>query len=275
MIPDIMRKGFRVVYYLLRGRRGVPRSVNGRTYRFSAHVARGIPETIAEPMLEVWIDLTRGARVAFEVGAHVGTYALICSMTAPKGSRIYGFEPSPETYRILCDTARLNRLQGGHADIIPVNKACGATTGVVSFIRDGVKETNRLASAAGQPGNVEVEVITLDAFCEEHAVVPEVMKIDAEGAEVMVLEGMRGVLQANDIVVLIELHHILWHLFDVTGDGLLALVHELGYELYGSDGLVLTRDRIASAGFALMQKPGSSRRWNALTGRVGEPALAS
>jgi FkbM family methyltransferase len=210
--------------------------------------------------------MTREADVAFEVGAHIGTYAIICSREMRKGSKIFGFEPSPETYRVLCDTARINRLDGGHAEIIPVNKACGATAGIVEFVRDGLKETNKLARGASGGGNVKVEMVTVDEFCRERGVVPDVMKIDAEGAELIVLQGMRETLKNHAPVILIELHHILWDEFGVTGPQLLDLARDAGYAMYGSDGLVLTPVRMETAGFAIMQRPGPAIRWKPVPG---------
>jgi FkbM family methyltransferase len=261
ILKDLLRRVFRAAYYVLNRRRGVERTVNGQTYRFSAYVARGIPRVIPEPMLNVWRDLTRGASVAFEVGAHIGTYAIICSREMHEGSKIYGFEPSPETYRVLCDTARINRLQKGNADILPVNKACGEKAGVVEFVRDGLKETNRLAVGGNSHGNVRVEMVTLDEFCGEAGVIPDVMKIDAEGAELIVLKGMPRVLREGNPVILIELHHILWEEFGVTAAALLGVIHGAGYKLYSSGGDELTLENIGSAGFGIMKRPETPRRW--------------
>jgi FkbM family methyltransferase len=267
-LRNLLRGAFRAGYYALFGRRGVVRTVNGQSYRFSAHVARGIPRAIAEPMLKVWQDMTREADVAFEVGAHIGTYALICAREMRPGSKLFGFEPSPETYRVLCDTARVTKLDGSRGEIIPVNKACGATAGTVEFIRDGLKETNKLASGSTSHGNIKVEMVTLDAFCRERGVVPDVMKIDAEGAELIVLDGMRETLRAHAPVILIELHHILWDEFGVTGPQLLELAREVGYAMYGSDGVVLSPERMESAGFAIMQRPGPPKHWRPIAGSL-------
>jgi hypothetical protein len=53
---------------------------------------------------------------------------------------------------------------------------------------------------------VMVPSVTLDAFCRERRIAPDVIKIDVEGAELRVLRGARAILTTHRPRVLCEVH---------------------------------------------------------------------
>jgi hypothetical protein len=84
---------------------------------------------------------------------------------------------------------------------------------------------------------ISVKVVSLDEeIAEGRLPVPDVVKLDVEGAEVAVLSGLRETLIRHDPVVICELH--------ASNDAVLRLAGECGYSVTNLEG---TRD-VAGAG---------------------------
>ena len=65
-------------------------------------------------------------------------------------------------------------------------------------------ETQPRYEQSGQ--RYEVEVTTLDTIADKQGRPPDVLKIDAEGSEVAILSGARGLLESSPPVILCEFH---------------------------------------------------------------------
>ena len=72
---------------------------------------------------------------------------------------------------------------------------------------------------------------TLDSYCQERGLLPQVIKIDVEGAEYRVLLGARELLFKNDVSILCEVHPKQMENCGGDIDAFYALLAELGYEL--------------------------------------------
>lgn len=123
----------------------------------------------------------------FDVGANIGVFTVLQGM---QGARVFSFEPNPESYGRLLQNVAANNLServrvfptalGGEHGMGSLQVIEGGTTGGV------VKPLDVGASASG----VAVAIATLD---EVVATLPglsiDLLKIDAEGAEVEILHG--------------------------------------------------------------------------------------
>jgi hypothetical protein len=101
-----------------------------------------------------------------------------------------------------------------------LQQAVTSREGTASFIAEGVDGANRLTSdeATGAEKVVQVAATTVDAFCRRHGVTPQVIKIDAEGAELEVLRGARETIRAAgpDLQLFVEMHPHLWSSFGTS-----------------------------------------------------------
>jgi hypothetical protein len=57
-----------------------------------------------------------------------------------------------------------------------------------------------------------VDVVTLDGFCEREGLRPDFVKIDVEGAELVVLRGARRTIEVtrNHLSLFVEMHPTVW-----------------------------------------------------------------
>ena len=171
------------------------------------------------------VDLSRGCRCALDIGAHSGLYSLLFARLSPE---VYAFEPLPENMVRLCHTVAGNRLSE-RIRVIPA--AVGGEVGLSGFSPGPETSMGSLQATGAQP----VVVVTLDAFCKQFSLRPEVIKIDVEGAESEVLTGGKGILGTLHPKLLLSTHS------EALKQTCLRQLAELGYRrvrLLGTDTIV-------------------------------------
>ena len=122
--------------------------------------------------------------VALDIGAYIGTHAMLMGRLAGPESRVYAFEPQRKLHRELRRNIDLNGL----ANVTALKYVIGAALG-----EGGV--------AVGTGGE-RVEMRTLDSFGFQNV---SLVKIDVEGFENEVLAGAERLLRENRPVILIEI----------------------------------------------------------------------
>ncbi len=231
-IKNSLRGLFRQLYYAVYGKAGKSITINNEAYQVSAHTARGINSVIDELPLKLLGNLVKDADVVFDIGANIGVISIILSKKMKQGATIYAFEPAPNTFVYLKDTAR---VQTGNAVIIPFNNAISNKQEVLQFTN--LERTTRNHVVTGnQPGTIAVKAITIDAFCAEHKVVPQVMKIDVEGAEYWALLGMEQTLKQNDCTILVEIHPEYLASHGITAAMFQDFIQLVGYKVFNTAG---------------------------------------
>jgi FkbM family methyltransferase len=168
----------------------------------------------------------------------------------PVGARVYAVEPSPGSFEILRDCARVNDAP---AAIIPIQAALGDTGGVARLHVDSpTAATNHLTRDANARSGIEVRVLTLDALCAEHALRPGAVKIDVEGWELRVLNGGQDTLRAIRPVIVLELH---WGgETDLQPRDILVVARDLNYRLLdGTGAAVDDESRLLRQNFVVMR----------------------
>ncbi|HEV2545522.1 MAG TPA: FkbM family methyltransferase [Methylobacterium sp.] len=147
--------------------------------------------------------------VFLDVGSNFGIYSAVASETIAHSGHIYAFEANPHTYKFLVKTAQANRLAylGRHQFI---NRAVGPVDGETSFafIPEGLggghipfpgEDTSRQQV-------VTVEMVTLDNFLPADLIV-NFCKVDVEGHELGVLQGMTDVIARSPEIRLLLEHY--------------------------------------------------------------------
>lgn len=174
--------------------------------------------------------LAKEVRVFVDVGVHVGFYALLAGH-ANLGSRVYAFEPLPQTYQRLEQNVRLNGL----ANVSCIAAALGDDNGHAELYcpGDGIPCSASLSAGLYQASletmrRVTVPILTLDAFVESSGVARvDLMKMDTEGTAPQVLRGAIGLLRRDRPRIVCEV------LREVgTGKDLESILGPLGYQYY-------------------------------------------
>jgi FkbM family methyltransferase len=146
--------------------------------------------------------------VVFDVGANLGAYTLLFAQWASPNGRVFAFEPAPAS---LTGLRRHLQLNGVNDRVEVVAAAVSESSGTATFHMDRHGGTSGLFTATDAASTpVTVATTTLDHFCAERGVQPNVIKIDVEGAELEVVRGGRETLASPAVTTFVEFHPAIW-----------------------------------------------------------------
>jgi FkbM family methyltransferase len=148
--------------------------------------------------------LSPGAWV-IDVGANVGHYTLKMSELVKSDGRVFAIEPVPFTFELLAANCALGRYK----NVTLLNVAASSSAGVVRMEVpewEGAGRLNyyeaRIAPESTATNYADVFTLTIDALDLPQTV--NLIKIDAEGHELAVVEGMAGLLKRDYPVLVVE-----------------------------------------------------------------------
>lgn len=150
-------------------------------------------------------ELIEAGQTVVDVGAHIGTFALRAARRVGPTGRVVACEPSPATLELLRRNVSENRL--AWVSIQPVAAAEAEGSAELGVAREGEDNpaADTLLPASGRR-RVPVRLRRLDDILAEAGVsTVNLLKIDAEGAELRVLEGAPRTLARTRRVVM-EIH---------------------------------------------------------------------
>jgi FkbM family methyltransferase len=151
--------------------------------------------------------LLRPGMTVFDVGANVGFTAVLAAKQVLPGGRVICFEPLLQNAEQIHHNSRLNAFSGIDVRV----EALGSQDGEAEFTLSQSPTWGRLAEAGPTPqasGTIRVNVRSLDSIrAREGIALPDLIKMDVEGAEADVLAGATRLLAEARPVLVIELHH--------------------------------------------------------------------
>lgn len=172
--------------------------------------------------------------IIFDVGAHMGYMSTQIAQRLKHDCKIFAFEPTLNTFRILCDS--IDKL-GLNNQVIPICCALDNENGFVSIeIAENVRDSmlNRISKTNDLKQNNIAVSSTIDMFAGKFNLVPNVIKIDVEGYELNVLSGAQSILMhQNKPAILIEVNPDALKNFNLTVDNLSKDLN--GYRFYYVD----------------------------------------
>lgn len=162
------------------------------------------PNMMMNGYWETWITqaITRhvkpGMRVV-DIGANIGYYTVLLADCVGDKGKLWAFEPNPAVYKLLTQSVEINGFSSRSSLLC---KACGATDGERLILKVPIQYQGSAALQEKAFDNfpeleltkVECETLRLDTAIDEHESI-DFIKIDAEGAEPEIWEGMQGVLR--------------------------------------------------------------------------------
>lgn len=180
--------------------------------------------------------LPPGGRL-LDVGANVGLIAVpVARAIAGSGGRVVAIEPVPENAERISRSADLNGLS---VEVIQV--ALGDRDGRARMVREsglgastGNAVLEQVAAAIRTGVARDVEMVTLDSLADRIGPV-DVVKLDVEGAEILVLQGGLEYLRATRPVVLGEFGRGLLGGFGHTFLDVVPICEALRYRIVGFD----------------------------------------
>ena len=149
--------------------------------------------------------LLSGDDVFWDIGANVGYFTLVAATALNHRGRIIAFEPGKNAYARLTENLALNPWRNIQAYPLAVTDREGEA--VLHLAGDIADSSASLYPASQAQAGCEVcRTVALDHFLrEEHLPPPNLIKLDAEGAELAVLQGAKGIIAHTPPLWLMEM----------------------------------------------------------------------
>lgn len=166
----------------------------GRVYR---HIYFTYKEIIDRHLIAAAGRLAKPRTLVVDVGANIGFFSVMLARRTDIS--LLAFEPDHQNFQSL------GRLIAEHAlgtRIHPYMMALSDTTGTGSLYLSDLAPTDHKLIDSRSSRTVEIAMARLDDFLIQHADFTKtpvsLIKIDVQGAELLVLRGMRQTLRANN-----------------------------------------------------------------------------
>lgn len=218
--------------------------LSGATFLVPAEAEADIKAFVEEPVgireFDAFLSAARQRKCFLDIGGHRGLFSGLFCAANPQ-NRAFCFEPSPA----LAKSARALATLNGFSDRFHVlERAAGAQSGRSTMLVDpvgGFVQVERFANTMwGEPREIRLEIESVDDFCRNQKVSPELLKIDVEGYEHEVLLGAAQTLARLRPWVFLELH---LHYLEARGIAVsetLGLLTEQNYRLTLLDGTAVS-----------------------------------
>jgi FkbM family methyltransferase len=149
--------------------------------------------------LEHFLGNLSDGMTVWDIGANVGLYTLSSARIITSSANVYAFEPLPRNLNYLYKHITYNRL----TNVIVIPAAVDETEGAIQMSEgDSPSEFH-----ADPNGNFKVPTIALDTWRKKtNSPVPQLVKIDVEGAEAAVLRGGAQTFSEHRPLIYLALH---------------------------------------------------------------------
>jgi FkbM family methyltransferase len=160
----------------------------------------GTTETHLERAIRKYVS---AGDTVYDIGAHIGYVSLSLSKRVGPNGRVIAFEPLPRNVDLLRETIEVNGLKNIRLLDCAASDRCGKTS-----IRVG--DNPAMASMLWHRDNpcaieLVIRTVAVDDLIEARDLgCPRFVKIDVEGAEGLVLKGMRRTIATSQPVLFIE-----------------------------------------------------------------------
>ena len=178
----------------------------------------------------------RPGATVIDVGANIGYNTIRAALRAGPRGRVVAIEPTPDTLMVLRHNIAASGL--ANIDIAPV--AAGRIAGTRDFFVRGPRSAvnslfpdSRYASVTSV---LRVPVMRLDDLVNGAA---DVLKIDVEGAELEVLEGMPRILSISHVALIVEWDPLLQQMAGYAADALPRWFLKRGWRLQAASHLTV------------------------------------
>ena len=172
--------------------------------------------------------------LVLDVGAHVGYFTLLASRLVGPTGKVCAFEPECHTFDLLRRNVALNNL----TNVVLVEKAVTSQAARRQlFLCPQGSDRNSLFDGAGHRQSQNITTLALDEFWVSLSCPTiDLVKVDVEGAEASVVQGMTSLL-AKDAVcrMIVELNPLALDKAGADPQQLLQVIRDARFKIYEID----------------------------------------
>jgi FkbM family methyltransferase len=212
---------------------GIGRVIGSETYRWRYPFSE-YDTAFEGPVLEAFREILRPGMTVLDIGANFGLYSVIAGRQVGEAGKVVAFEPS-RVVAVLADHLSLNGLTD-RVEVVPLIVTDEVGEAIIWEPEDAALAS--LSRAAAERGGGTQNGLThqlrsattIDIFCGTRNLIPDILKIDVEGAEGKVLRGARSFLENRRGQIILEVHPRTLRDFGDTQESLLAYLRSLGWD---------------------------------------------
>lgn len=165
----------------------------------------------------------------FDVGAHIGITTLpLAEAVGPEG-RVFAIEPSLQNRSFLNQHLEANKLE--NVTVLDCALTDHLEQTVSFFEMKDVSGMNGLLNNRSGMHSIQVSASTLDQVASQFNVVPDLIKIDIEGAELACLKGARKTIQLYQPEIVLSVHPRQMQEMGNHVEELELFLDEMGYDV--------------------------------------------
>ncbi|WP_411964461.1 FkbM family methyltransferase [Haloferax sp. YSMS24] len=142
-----------------------------------------------------FVNMIEKSDVVYDIGANTGLYSLFAAQKCPEG-QVISFEPYPPNLNLLKRDIARNKIQ----NIKVVDVALSDTVGNVEFSQPAEEDVGYGSASIESKmskGTIKIPTTTGQRLIEDGEIpAPNIVKIDVEGSEPLVIEGLEKALSA-------------------------------------------------------------------------------
>ncbi len=188
---------------------------------------------------EATVEASNGKTCVLDVGAHIGLVSLPLSQAIAENGKVYAFEPATGNQTYLIEHLNSNHID--NVEVITDLVGENPMESVEFFESSHDSGMNTIAPVGSQHGYnpTQKHQITLDGFCNDRNLSPQVIKIDTEGAEVKILKGALDTIRLHKPTIFLSVHPR--HIIELgsTVEELEKLLEDLNYKVTDLEGNVV------------------------------------
>jgi FkbM family methyltransferase len=166
--------------------------------------------------------------LVIDVGANVGFFTLRFARWVGESGQVVAIEPEARNYDSLISA--LTRANVRHR-VRALQAVAAAAPGTMLLEINPLHPADHKLSRDGS--GLPVSAVTIDELVRDKGHLrPALVKIDVQGAEMLVLTGASGILRTAGPTLFIELHEEGLHRFGTSVSAILEYLSQYGYEPY-------------------------------------------
>jgi len=177
------------------------------------------------------IDSLKENETFIDIGANIGLYTLPAALKLNKG-KVYAFEPGSINYTILKQHIIMNEL----VNVEALNFLVGDENITVNFFEDNnsVSPMNSIVmiEKLSSYKSTMKKQVSLDSYFDGKDINPDIIKIDVEGAELLVLEGARKLILKSKPKIYLSTHPSRIEELGQSIAQLLNIIRKMNYNIY-------------------------------------------
>jgi len=163
--------------------------------------------------------------IVVDCGANIGYFSLFMAELVGKNGKVIAFEPEPSNFKLLKHNIKVNNYE----NIIPMPFAVSDKLGSTNLKLEST--VAHYLTEEKTKDSIQVDAITLDSYFENYQKKIRLVKMDVEGYESEIINGMRNMIKNNDLRLVVEFSNYTQMHTNHKPVKLLELIDELGFEI--------------------------------------------